>query len=78
MLIMGRESMQVEYKTYKGSGTLNEDALIINYDYLIYGVADGVSSLVPFKSNDNLTGGYIASHEVKSYFECKRKILPTY
>jgi serine/threonine protein phosphatase PrpC len=69
MLIMGRESMQVEYKTYKGSGTLNEDALIINYDYLIYGVADGVSSLVPFKSNDNLTGGYIASHEVKSYFE---------
>jgi len=61
--------MKIESLTYKGVGELNEDSLIINDDMALYGVADGVSSLVPFKSDDNLTGGYIASNEVKWYFE---------
>ncbi|KGX85609.1 protein phosphatase 2C domain-containing protein [Pontibacillus marinus] len=61
--------MKIESLTYKGVGELNEDSLIINDEMALYGVADGVSSLVPFKSDDNLTGGYIASNEVKRYFE---------
>ncbi|WP_236561162.1 protein phosphatase 2C domain-containing protein [Pontibacillus sp. HMF3514] len=61
--------MKIETITYKGVGELNEDSLILNDDISLYGVADGVSSLVPFKSDDNLTGGYIASNEVKKYFE---------
>lgn len=50
-------------------GKLNEDALIINEATSLFGVADGVSSLIPFQSKENLTGGYIASNEVKGYFE---------
>ncbi|WP_157724771.1 protein phosphatase 2C domain-containing protein [Virgibacillus phasianinus] len=65
--------MKVEYKTAKGVSRLNEDSLIINKDELVYGVADGVSSLVPFTSRKNLTGGYIASNEVKQHFESNKK-----
>lgn len=61
--------LKVDYRTVKGVSELNEDSLIINEDILLYGVADGVSSIVPFKNEENLTGGYIASNEVSSYFE---------
>lgn len=60
--------LKVDYRTVKGVSELN-DSLIINEDILLYGVADGVSSIVPFKNEENLTGGYIASNEVSSYFE---------
>ncbi|NQD67637.1 hypothetical protein HP456_17145 [Bacillus haikouensis] len=53
----------------KGDGRLNEDALIINERHSLYGVADGVSSLVPFTSAENLTGGFIASNTAKKYLE---------
>lgn len=61
--------MKVEHITIKGVGKLNEDSIIINDEILIYGVADGVSSLTSFESKEEHTGGYIASNEVKSYFE---------
>lgn len=61
--------LKVDYISFKGVKELNEDSLIINDEILVYGVADGVSSLTPFKSSEDLTGGYIASNEVKSYFE---------
>ncbi|MBW3112583.1 MULTISPECIES: protein phosphatase 2C domain-containing protein [Bacillaceae] len=61
--------MKLHHVTIKGDGTLNEDALIINEQGSLFGVADGVSSFVPFTSSENLTGGYIASHMVKEAFE---------
>ncbi|WP_286162872.1 hypothetical protein [Bacillus sp. es.034] len=61
--------MKLHHITIKGDGPLNEDALIFNEHQSLFGVADGVSSLVPFVSKDNLTGGYIASHTVKDALE---------
>ncbi|MCC5803563.1 protein phosphatase 2C domain-containing protein [Rossellomorea vietnamensis] len=61
--------MKRHHVTIKGDGPLNEDALIINEQGSLFGVADGVSSFVPFTSIENLTGGYIASHMVKEAFE---------
>ncbi|MCA1055775.1 protein phosphatase 2C domain-containing protein [Rossellomorea aquimaris] len=61
--------MKINHMTIKGDGWLNEDALIINEHQSIFGVADGVSSLVDFRSKENLTGGFLASHTAKDYFE---------
>lgn len=61
--------MKLHHITIKGDGPLNEDALIFNEHQSLFGVADGVSSLVPFVSKENLTGGYIASHTVKDALE---------
>ncbi|PFA62849.1 hypothetical protein CN378_17565 [Bacillus sp. AFS015802] len=61
--------MNLHYITIKGDGPLNEDTLIFNEKQSLFGVADGVSSLVPFTSRENLTGGYIASHTVKDALE---------
>ncbi|WP_181349232.1 protein phosphatase 2C domain-containing protein [Thalassobacillus sp. CUG 92003] len=61
--------MKIESYTYKGVGSLNEDALIINQEAGIFGVADGVSSLVPYKNKNGHTGGYLAAHIIKSQFE---------
>lgn len=68
-LIHGGISLKIAHITCKGVSELNEDSLIINNDAQVFGVADGVSSLVPTKDKNNRTGGYIASNEVKSYFE---------
>ncbi|WP_201713141.1 protein phosphatase 2C domain-containing protein [Rossellomorea arthrocnemi] len=65
--------MKLHHITIKGDGPLNEDALIFNEQQSLFGVADGVSSLVPFTSKENLTGGYIASHTVKDALECLEK-----
>jgi len=65
--------LNVDCVTCKGDRELNEDSLVINEEIALYGVADGVSSLVPFKSEENLTGGYIASNEVSSYFKALDK-----
>ncbi|MDQ0481842.1 protein phosphatase 2C domain-containing protein [Guptibacillus hwajinpoensis] len=61
--------MKIDSITLKGVGNLNEDALILNEATSLFGVADGVSSLIPFQTKENLTGGYIASNEVQAYFE---------
>jgi serine/threonine protein phosphatase PrpC len=65
----GGDNVKINHITTKGDGRLNEDALIINERHSIYGVADGVSSLVPFTSEENLTGGFIASNTAKEYLE---------
>jgi serine/threonine protein phosphatase PrpC len=65
----GGDNVKINHITTKGDGRLNEDALIINKRHSIYGVADGVSSLVPFTSEENLTGGFIASNTAKEYLE---------
>jgi serine/threonine protein phosphatase PrpC len=60
---------KVESITVKGTGDLNEDAVIINESLSLYGVLDGVSSLVPYRSRNDETGGFIAANLVKNYFE---------
>lgn len=61
--------MKIDSVTFKGVGKMNEDTLISNEALSLYGVADGVSSLIPFQSKEELTGGFLASNEVKTYFE---------
>jgi serine/threonine protein phosphatase PrpC len=61
--------MKIDYLSIKGTSALNEDAYVINDQQGIYGVIDGVSSLVPYTDEHNRTGGWIAANLVKSYFE---------
>lgn len=61
--------MIIESISVKGSNEWNEDALICNEKANIYGVVDGATSLVPYRSKDGETGGRRASQIVKKYFE---------
>ncbi|WP_077706522.1 PP2C family serine/threonine-protein phosphatase [Virgibacillus dokdonensis] len=61
--------MKIETVTCKGVSECNEDAVIINDNISVYGVADGASSIIPFFTQENETGGYIASNLVKNYYE---------
>ncbi|MBS4208095.1 protein phosphatase 2C domain-containing protein [Bacillus sp. FJAT-50079] len=61
--------MNIESITLQGSNEWNEDALILNEKLGIYGVADGATSLVPFRSEKGETGGRLASQIVKCFFE---------
>lgn len=59
---------EVTFVTDTGVTGLNEDAYIINDKDKVYGVFDGASSLVPYRSKDNKTGAYIASHIAADVF----------
>lgn len=61
--------MDIQTISVKGSKEWNEDALIINRPMNIYGVADGATSLVPYRSQQGETGGRRASQIVKGFFE---------
>jgi len=61
--------INIEQFTHRGIHFLNEDALVLNERTALYGVLDGVSSLVPYLSDKNETGGFIAAQTVKNYFE---------
>lgn len=61
--------MKIDCLSVKGTSALNEDAYVINRQQGIYGVVDGVSSLVPYRDEQKRTGGWIAANLVKSYFE---------
>ncbi|MFB9324548.1 protein phosphatase 2C domain-containing protein [Paenibacillus aurantiacus] len=58
-----------EQLTQKGGGLLNEDAIIVNPHANVYGVVDGVSSLVPYQNANGETGGFIAANLIKAHFE---------
>lgn len=58
-----------EETSRKGVGLLNEDAIISRPKANLYGVLDGVSSLVPYLNSKKETGGFIAANLVKNYFE---------
>lgn len=61
--------MKIEYSSIQGSSEWNEDALIINHDLKVYGVADGATSIVPYRSETGETGGRLASQIIKKTFE---------
>lgn len=58
--------LTVKQFTHRGIHFLNEDALVINERASLYGVLDGVSSIVPYLSDKKETGGYIAAQTVKN------------
>ncbi|MBB3113715.1 hypothetical protein FHS18_005828 [Paenibacillus phyllosphaerae] len=63
--------MKVKHEkfTMKGVGRLNEDAIVAHTQANLYGVLDGVSSLVPYQNAKQETGGFIAANLAKTYFE---------
>jgi hypothetical protein len=59
----------VESRTEKGSGIVNEDALILNPSKGIFGVADGAVSRKGYTDSKGNSGARIASQILKSTFE---------
>lgn len=70
---MGIVLMKVESVYDTGSGILNEDALLIKRP--VFGVFDGASSLVPYKSADGKTGAYLAANIAREIFASNNKPL---
>jgi serine/threonine protein phosphatase PrpC len=61
--------MRISHLTHKGVRDLNEDAILINDDYGVYGVFDGASSLTTYLSETGKTGAYLASNTVAETFK---------
>lgn len=61
-----KDLFQIDYIHEKGSGSRNEDCLLIENN--IFGVFDGASSLDRRRFYDNLTGGFIAAQTAKNEF----------
>ncbi|WP_152394713.1 protein phosphatase 2C domain-containing protein [Paenibacillus guangzhouensis] len=59
--------MRIEQIHRKGQGTYNEDAIIMNEDQHIYGVVDGVSSLIPTE-HPGTSSGQIAAQLIAEHF----------
>jgi len=66
--------MKISYILEKGTGDLNEDALLANNS--VFAVFDGATSLEKKNFNNGLTGGFIASNTAKKKFDNKEKSLP--
>lgn len=64
--------MRIESISIRGTSDWNEDALIVNERLGLYGVADGATSLHPYRGPNGETGGYIASSLVREYMESLR------
>lgn len=65
--------MKVRTVYHKGSGKVNEDALVVCKN--IFAVIDGASSLVPWRSVNGQTGGTLATNIVKNTFTHGRGTL---
>ncbi|MED5017822.1 protein phosphatase 2C domain-containing protein [Paenibacillus chibensis] len=61
--------MEIQHFSIQGTGEWNEDAIVINEKQRLYGVIDGATSLVPYRSAEGETGGRLASQLLKGYFE---------
>jgi serine/threonine protein phosphatase PrpC len=61
--------MKVETFTRQGEREWNEDAWVRNDRLQMYGVLDGATSLVPYRSPQGETGGYLAAQLVKRFLE---------
>lgn len=59
--------MQVDYIHEKGTGKINEDALLLE-DHT-FGVFDGATSLSNFETKSGKTGGYLASNITSNIFK---------
>ncbi|MEK6899241.1 MAG: hypothetical protein AABW79_04050 [Nanoarchaeota archaeon] len=64
---MSRDYRKIETLLDKGSGEINEDAILVKDN--LYVVIDGATSLDGFKNRDGKTGGYLASQIVKNVFD---------
>lgn len=61
--------MSIHHISIQGAGEWNEDAVILRSDGGFYGVIDGATSLVPYRSVHGETGGRLASQIIKDYFK---------
>lgn len=61
--------VKIQSHTRQGVGRFNEDAVVLNERFGLYGVLDGSTSLVPFETADGKTGGFLASRMVKNEIE---------
>ncbi|WP_238590899.1 protein phosphatase 2C domain-containing protein [Paenibacillus beijingensis] len=59
----------METISLQGTGEWNEDAFVAEERLGMYGVLDGATSLRPYRGDGGETGGYLASHGIKHYFE---------
>lgn len=64
--------MKIETFTVQGTAEWNEDALVVNESLRLYGVLDGATSVHPYRGPNGETGGYLASHIIRQYFESLR------
>ncbi|BBH21922.1 serine/threonine protein phosphatase [Paenibacillus baekrokdamisoli] len=58
--------LHVQCHTVPGGAKMNEDALVMNPFCQVYGVIDGVSSMVAYQDAQGRTGGYIAAQLLAS------------
>src|SRR3989338_6551036 len=65
--------MRVATVYQKGSGMVNEDALLARGNLFV--VVDGASSIVPWKNKKGETGGFLAARIVKHTFSSGRGTL---
>lgn len=61
--------MKLETISLQGTGEWNEDALVAEERLGMYGVLDGATSMRPYRGGGGETGGYLASHWIKHFFE---------
>lgn len=61
--------MDIRHISIQGVGEWNEDAVIFRQDLQIFGVVDGATSLIPYRSANGETGGRLASQLIKKYFD---------
>ncbi|SEN81361.1 Ribosomal protein S18 acetylase RimI [Paenibacillus sp. OV219] len=59
-------NFNVQSHTRAGGSKPNEDALVVNHANQIYGVIDGVSSMMGYKDDQGRSGGYIAAQLLAS------------
>ena len=61
--------MRIDTLLEKGSGAVNEDAVLIDYARKRFGVFDGATSVVPYVDQNGKTGGYLAAFIAKTTFQ---------
>lgn len=59
--------MDVSYLTYKGSGLINEDILLLSPP--LFGVFDGATGLIKYRDSFGKTGGFLAAQIAKEVFQ---------
>ncbi len=67
--------MNITTVSIQGSSNCNEDAIIRNDALHIYGVIDGATSLVPYRSQNGDTGGKLAASLIAEFLN-KQAMLP--
>ncbi|GIQ71064.1 hypothetical protein DUZ99_03320 [Xylanibacillus composti] len=66
--------MNITAVSMQGSSDCNEDAIIRNDGLGLYGVVDGATSLVPYRSENGDTGGKLASTLIADFLNTQKEL----